>query len=70
MFSSVVNTINSTSPTGKTSSTCFINKVNNVQSDIYYIPEEYRNDLTGTGFNVAPGAVKVPTSTSKKGKFP
>jgi len=69
MFSSVVNTINAASPTGKASGVCYVNK-GNMNSREHYIPEEYRNDLTGPGFNVAPGAVKVPTSTSKKGKFP
>ena len=70
MFSSVVNTVNSVSPTGKTSGISSVNKGMNVNSREHYVPEEYRNDLNGPGFNVAPGAVKVPTSTSKKGKFP
>jgi len=42
-----------------------VNKAN-VNSRQFYAPEVPE----GPGFNVAPGAVKVPTSTSKKGKFP
>jgi hypothetical protein len=64
MFSSVVNTINSASPTGKVSGLCYVNK-GNINSREHYVPED-----PGPTFNVAPGAVKVPTSTSKKGKFP
>ena len=61
MFSSVVNTVNATGPTGKASSAS-VNKAN-VNSRELYVPE-------GPGLNVAPGAVKVPTATTKKGKFP
>jgi hypothetical protein len=64
MFSSVVNTINASSPTGKASSASYVNKI--VNSREYYVPEVPE----GPGFNVAPGAVKVPTATSKKNKFP
>ena len=64
MFSSVVNTINSASPTGKASGISSVNK-GNIKSREHYIPED-----PGPTFNVAPGAVKVPTSKSKKGKFP
>ncbi len=69
MFSSVVNTINSASGI-HSSGISSVNKGINVHSKEHYVPEEYRNDLNGAGFNVAPGAVKVPTATSKKGKFP
>ncbi len=65
MFSSVVNTINSASPTGKASGISSVNKGMNINSREHYIPED-----PGPTFNVAPGAVKVPTSTSKKAKFP
>lgn len=64
MFSSIVNTVNATGPTGKASSAS-VNKAN-VNSREFYTPEVPE----GPGFNVAPGAVKVPTATSKKGKFP
>ena len=68
MFSSVVNNVNASNPTGKSSSAYLssMNKVNNVNSREYYAPEVPE----GPGFNVAPGAVKVPTATSKKNKFP
>jgi hypothetical protein len=70
MFSSVVNTVNGISGI-HSSGISSVNKGINVQSSgvnsrDHYIPEDH----TGPGFNVAPGAVKVPTSTSKKGKFP
>ena len=67
MFSSVVNNVNASNPTGK-SSNAYLNSVNkvNVNSREFYAPEVPE----GPGFNVAPGAVKVPTSTSKKNKFP
>ena len=64
MFSSIVNTVNATGPTGKASSAS-VNKVN-VNSREFYVPE----GPEGPGFNVAPGAVKVPTATTKKNKFP
>lgn len=64
MFSSVVNTVNATGPTGKASSAS-VNKAN-VNSRQFYAPEVPE----GPGFNVAPGAVKVPTATTKKNKFP
>ena len=63
MFSSVVNTINSASGI-QTSGISSVNK-GNINSREHYVPED-----PGPTFNVAPGAVKVPTSTSKKGKFP
>jgi len=63
MFSSVVNTINSAS--GIQSSGVYSVNKGNINSREHYIPED-----PGPTFNVAPGAVKVPTSTSKKGKFP
>jgi len=65
MFSSVVNNVNAASPTGKASNISSVNKVN-ITSREYYVPEVPE----GPGFNVAPGAVKVPTATSKKNKFP
>ncbi len=65
MFSSVVNTVNGIF-TIHSSGISSVNKGMNVNSREHYVPE----DSTGPGFNVAPGAVKVPTSTSKKGKFP
>jgi hypothetical protein len=61
MFSSAVNTVNAVSATGKASISYSMNKAQ-VTREIY-IPE-------GPGFNVAPGAVKVPESSSKKRKFP
>ena len=64
MFSSIVNAVNATGPTGKASSAS-VNKAN-VNSREFYVPEVPE----GPGFNVAPGAVKVPTATTKKGKFP
>ena len=64
MFSSVVNSVNATGPTGKASSAS-VNKVN-VNSREHYAPEVPE----GPGFNVAPGAVKVPMATTKKNKFP
>ena len=68
MFSSVVNNVNASNPTGKSSSAYLnsVNKVNNVNSREYYAPEVPE----GLTSNVAPGAVKVPTATSKKNKFP
>ncbi len=64
MFSSAVNTINAAGPTGKVSNISSVNK--NVSSREYYVPEV----PIGLTSNVAPGAVKVPTATSKKNKFP
>ena len=61
MFSSAVNTVNAVSATGKASISYSMNKAQ-VTREID-IPE-------GPGFNVAPGAVKVPESSSKKKKFP
>jgi hypothetical protein len=67
MFSSAVNTVNAVSATGKASSSHSMNKAQvpweAVNSREQYVPE-------GPGFNVAPGAVKVPESSSKKKKFP
>ena len=63
MFSSAVNSVNATGPTGKASSAS-VNKAMNLRE--FYVPEVPE----GPGFNVAPGAVKVPTATTKKGKFP
>ena len=67
MFSSVVNNVNASNPTGK-SSNAYLNSVNkvNVTSREYYAPEVPE----GLTSNVAPGAVKVPTATTKKNKFP
>jgi hypothetical protein len=65
MFSSAVNTVNGIF-TIHSSGTYSVNKGMNVNSREHYVPE----DSNGPGFNVAPGAVKVPTATSKKGKFP
>jgi hypothetical protein len=64
MFSSIVNNVNATGPTGKASSVYSVNKAMNSRE--FYVPEVPE----GPGFNVAPGAVKVPTATTKKGKFP
>jgi hypothetical protein len=67
MFSSVVNTVNGIFTIH--SSGVYLSSVNkgmNVNSREHYVPEDH----SGPTFNVAPGAVKVPTSTSKKGKFP
>ncbi len=66
MFSSAVNTINAAGPTGKVSNISSVNKVNNVNSREYYVPEV----PIGLTSNAAGGAVKVPTATSKKNKFP
>ena len=66
MFSSAVNIVNSASGIGKTSCTYSVNKVMNVKT----LEHSVQEDPTGPTFNVAPGAVKVPTATSKKGKFP
>jgi len=59
-----VNNVNATGPTGKASSAS-VNKVN-VNSREFYAPEV---PTGGPEFNVAPGAVKVPTATTKN-KFP
>ena len=68
MFSSVVNKVNASNPTGNVSSAYLssVNKVNNVNSREYYVPEVPE----GLTSNAAGGAVKVPTATSKKNKFP
>ena len=66
MFSSAVNTINAAGPTGKVSSAYLSSMNKTVNSREYYVPEVPE----GPAFNVAPGAVKVPTATSKKNKFP
>jgi hypothetical protein len=68
MFSSAVNNVNASNPTGKVSSAYLssVNKVNNVNSREYYAPEV----PIGLTSNAAGGAVKVPTATSKKNKFP
>ena len=68
MFSSVVNKVNASNPTGNVSSAYLssVNKVNNVNSREYYVPEV----PIGLTSNAAGGAVKVPTATSKKNKFP
>ena len=69
MFSSVVNNVNASNPTGKASSAYLnsVNKANNVQSarenNVPEVP-------IGLSSNAAGGAVKVPTATTKKGKFP
>jgi hypothetical protein len=64
MFSSVVNNVNATGATLKSSSAS-VNKAMNFRE--FYVPEVPEG---GPGFNVAPGAVKVPTATTKKNKFP
>ena len=67
MFSSVVNNVNASNPTGKASS-AYLNSMNKVINVRYEASD--LQDPNGPGFNVAPGAVKVPTATTKKGKFP
>ena len=64
MFSSAVNTINASGPAGKASNISSMNKT--VNSREYYVPEV----PIGLTSNAAGGAVKVPTATSKKNKFP